>query len=116
MKEHIKAMLKESLGGLLREKNKTPEKEEKDGEDNKNKEGKEKDVRYDDVKNFFNKQDSITKVGVFREAGFSEEEIYQRLPYKKLDNEKNEKGGTYSFTKDEVDRIRTVTDKYPSGS
>lgn len=36
MKKHIKAMLKESLGGLLREKNKTPEKEENDGEDNKN--------------------------------------------------------------------------------
>jgi hypothetical protein len=110
MKEYIKLMLKESLGGLLREKSKTAKKEDSD-----KKEDEKKEVEYDDIKNFFKGQESITKVGVFREAGFSEEEIYQRLPYKKLDNEKNEEGGTYSFNKDEVDRIRTVTTKYPSG-
>ena len=93
MKEYIKALVKESLGGLLREKSKTPKKDEKK-DSKKDNEDDEKEVRYDDIKNFFNKQDSITKVGVFREAGFSEEEIYQRLPYKKLDNEKNEKGGS----------------------
>jgi hypothetical protein len=112
MKDYIKLLVKESLGGLLREKSKTPDKEK----EKKEKEKKEKDVRYDDIKNFFKKHDSITKVGVFREAGFSEDEIFQGLPYKKLDNELNADGGVYSFNKDEADRVRTVIDKYPSGA
>jgi len=115
MKDYIKLLVKESLGGLLREKSKTPEKEDGGKEEKSNDETARK-VDYSDVKSFFKKHDSITKVGVFREAGFSEDEIYQRLPYKKLDNEENEQGGVYSFDKDEVDRVRTVIDKYPSGS
>ena len=72
-------------------------------------------MEYDDVINFFKKHPTIKKVGVFREAGFSEAEIYQRLPYKKLDREENAMGGEYSFDKNEVDRIRTVISKYPGG-
>tara|TARA_Y100000389_G_scaffold27326_1_gene23436 strand:- start:1449 stop:1811 length:363 start_codon:yes stop_codon:yes gene_type:complete len=119
MKKFIKDLVRESLAGLISEKNKTPkkakkakkaEKEEKPKED----EDEEK-VDYSDVQNFFDKHKSITKVGVFREAGFSEEDIYTRIVYKKLDKEKNDEGVEYTFNRDEVARIRAVTDKYPSG-
>lgn len=126
-KKYIKLLVNESLAGLFEKAKKTsPEGESKekesdkkdseDKEDKKDSEDKEEKVEYSDIKNFFDKHDSITKVGVFREAGFSEEDIYQRLPYKKLDNEKNEMGGVYRFSKDEVDRLRTVLDKYPRGN
>lgn len=113
MKEYIKSLVKESLGGLLKEKSKT-QTTDSDKEGKKDDQGKEEEVQYNDIKNFFDKHSTITKVGVFREAGFTNDEIYQRLPYKKLDNEKNEMGGVYRFNKDEVDRIRTVLDKYPT--
>jgi len=117
MKKFIKDLVRESLAGLISEKNKKPkktkksEKKEDEGEED---EGEEK-VDYSDVQNFFDKHKSITKVGVFREAGFSEEDIYTRIVYKKLDKEKNDEGVEYSFNRDEVARIRAVTDKYPSG-
>ena len=123
-KKYIKLLVNESLAGLFEKAKKTPTKDdnkEKESKDEKDKESdsesdKDEKVEYSDIKNFFEKHDSITKVGVFREAGFSEEDIYQRLPYKKLDNEKNDMGGVYRFSKDEVDRIRTVLDKYPRGN
>jgi len=124
-KKYIKLLVNESLAGLFEKTKKSPSKgddkgkesdKEKDSEDGEDKEEKEEKVEYSDIKNFFDKHESITKVGVFREAGFSEEDIYQRLPYKKLDNEKNEMGGVYRFSKDEVDRLRTVLDKYPRGN
>lgn len=105
-KDDIKYKLRESLMELSEEKEKDSKEKESDSEEK---------VEYDDVINFFKKHPTIKKVGVFREAGFSEEEIYQRLPYKKLDKEKNSMGGSYSFDKNEVDRIRTVTSKYPGG-
>jgi hypothetical protein len=103
-KDNIKHKLRESLIGIYEDKEK----------DAKELEGEEK-VEYDDVINFFKKHPTIKKVGVFREAGFSEAEIYQRLPYKKLDKEENAMGGQYSFDKNEVDKIRTVISKYPGG-
>jgi hypothetical protein len=117
MKEFIKNLVRESLGGLISEKGKTPEKdnEEDDEKTSDKKDQAEEKVDYSDVQNFFDKHKSITKVGVFREAGFSEEDIYTRIVYKKLDKEKNDEGVEYSFNRDEVARIRAVTDKYPSG-
>jgi len=120
-KKYIKLLVNESLAGLFEKAKKSPSKgddkeKESDKKDSEDGEDKEEKVEYSDIKNFFDKHDSITKVGVFREAGFSEEDIYQRLPYKKLDNEKNEMGGVYRFSKDEVDRVRTVLDKYPRGN
>jgi len=118
-KYDIKYKLRESLMGLSEEgkESATPH-QDYDNADNK-KDEKEKDgekkVEYDDVINFFKKHPTIKQVGIFREAGFSEEEIYQRLPYKKLHKEKNDMGGTYSFDKAEVDRLRTVLSKYPGG-
>lgn len=102
-KYDIKYKLRESLINLSEEEDK---KDETDGE---------KKVEYDDVINFFKKHPTIKQVGIFREAGFSEDEIYQRLPYKKLHKDKNDMGGVYSFDKDEVDRLRTVLSKYPGG-
>ena len=102
-KYDIKYKLRESLINLSEEEDK---KDETDGE---------KKVEYDDVINFFKKPPTIKQVGIFREAGFSEDEIYQRLPYKKLHKDKNDMGGVYSFDKDEVDRLRTVLSKYPGG-
>lgn len=99
-KQYIKNRLRESLE-LLNE----------DKEDNET----DKEIQYDDITNFFDKHPSIKMVGVFREAGFSEDDIYTRLPYKKLRKEKNEMGGTYSFSKEEADRLRTVITKYPGG-
>jgi hypothetical protein len=117
-KVEIRYRLIESLNtlGLFEDEDSKP-KQDYDNADNKKddgEEGKEK-VEYDDVVNFFKKHPTIKQVGVFREAGFSEEEIYQRLPYKKLHKEKNDMGGEYSFDKDEVDRLRTVLSKYPGG-
>jgi hypothetical protein len=117
-KVEIKHRLIESLNtlGLFEDEDSKP-KQDYDNADNKKddgEEGKEK-VEYDDVVNFFKKHPTIKQVGIFREAGFSEEEIYQRLPYKKLHKEKNDMGGVYSFDKSEVDRLRTVLSKYPGG-
>jgi len=117
-KVEIKHRLIESLNtlGLFEDEDSKP-KQDYDNADNKKddgEEGKEK-VEYDDVVNFFKKHPTIKQVGIFREAGFSEEEIYQRLPYKKLHKEKNDMGGLYSFDKSEVDRLRTVLSKYPGG-
>ncbi len=114
-KVEIKHRLIESLNtlGLFEDEDSKP-KQDYDNADNKKDEGKEK-VEYDDVVNFFKKHPTIKQVGIFREAGFSEEEIYQRLPYKKLHKEKNDMGGVYSFDKSEVDRLRTVLSKYPGG-
>ncbi len=105
-RDDIKYKLRESLTGLFED----SDKEEKEKEDSK----REK-VEYDDIVNFFDKHNSIKQVGVFREAGFSEDDIYSRLPYKKLNQEKNDMGGVYRFDKDEVDRLRTVLSKYPGG-
>jgi len=105
-RDDIKYKLRESLVGIYEDKEKDSEDKEKDSEEK---------VEYDDVINFFKKHPTIKKVGVFRESGFSEAEIYQRLPYKKLDKEENAMGGQYSFDKNEVDRIRTVISKYPGG-
>jgi hypothetical protein len=107
----IKYRLRESLTELFEEDKEENKSEKKVSGDN----DKDEKVEYDDVVNFFNKHDSIKQVGVFREAGFSEDDIYSRLPYKKLNQEKNEMGGVYRFDKDEVDRIRTVLSKYPGG-
>ena len=124
-KEKIRGIVKESLAGLFekskkskkakKEKTKVDTEDEKtdDKKDDDEKASKVEKIEYNDVINFFKKHKTIKQVGVFREAGFSEEEIYQRLPYKKLNKETNEAGGTYSFDKDEVDRIRTILDKYP---
>ena len=105
-RDDIKYKLRESLTGLFED----SDKEEKEKEDSKHEK-----VEYDDIANFFDKHNSIKQVGVFREAGFSEDDIYSRLPYKKLNQEKNEMGGVYRFDKDEVDRLRTVLSKYPGG-
>ena len=117
-KVDIRKRLIESLTmfGLAEEKEVESDKDY-DNADNKNDDGEksEEKVEYNDIINFFKKHPTIKKVGVFREAGFSEEEIYQRLPYKKLDKEQNEMGGVYSFDKAEVDRLRTVLSKYPGG-
>lgn len=109
-RNYIKYRLRESLESLyedemLGEAKKKEKEEESDDEV----------TEYDDITNFFKKHDSIKQVGVFREAGFSEEDIYSRLPYKKLNQEKNEMGGTYRFNKKEVDSLRTVLSKYPGG-
>jgi hypothetical protein len=109
-KTDIKYILRESLVALSEDKEKKDSEDKKDSE----KENEEK-VEYNDIVNFFKKHATIKQVGVFREAGFSEDEIYQRLPYKKLNKEKNDMGGNYSFNKEEVDRIRTVLSKYPGG-
>jgi len=122
-KKYIQVLVKESLSTLLEKSKKSKvspskeEKKEKDSEEN-DKEDKEEKVEYQDVQNFWKdgKHKSVTKVGVFRDAGFSEKEIYNREPYKKLDMEKNEMGGVYRFSKDELDRIRTELDKYPRGA
>ena len=106
----IRYKLRESLNGLFEDEKEEP----KIKGDNKD-DATETKVEYDDIINFFKKHDSIKQVGIFREAGFSEKEIYTRLPYKKLNQEQNEEGGTYRFTKDEVDRVRTVLSKYPGG-
>lgn len=106
-KYDIKYKLRESLMGLSED--------EKDDDKKDDEKDSEKKVEYDDVINFFKKHPTIKQVGIFREAGFSEEEIYQRLPYKKLHKEKNDMGGVYSFDKSEVDRLRTVLSKYPGG-
>lgn len=108
----IRYKLRESLSGLF-EDNKEEEAKIK-GDSEKNGALNDK-VEYDDIINFFKKHDSIKQVGIFREAGFSEDDIYSRLPYKKLNQETNEEGGTYRFTKDELDRVRTVLSKYPGG-
>jgi hypothetical protein len=110
----IKKMLRESLNGLFEDNKEEPKIKRDDTNDDKEGDGETK-VEYDDIINFFKKHDSIKQVGIFREAGFSEKEIYTRLPYKKLNQEQNEEGGTYRFTKDEVDRVRTVLSKYPGG-
>jgi len=125
-KKYIQVLVKESLSTLLEKSKKSKvspskeEKKEKDSEENdkEDKEDKEEKVEYQDVQNFWKdgKHKSVTKVGVFRDAGFSEKEIYNREPYKKLDMEKNEMGGVYRFSKDELDRIRTELDKYPRGA
>jgi hypothetical protein len=116
-KVEIRYKLIESLNtlGLFEDKDSSTKKEDKADNKKDDKEEGERKVKYDDVVNFFNKHPTIKQVGVFREAGFSEEEIYQRLPYKKLHKEKNDMGGEYSFDKDEVDRLRTVLSKYPGG-
>lgn len=108
-KTDIKYMLRESLVALSEDKEKKGKKKNKDS-----KKG-EKEVQYADVTNFLDDHPTISKVGAFREAGFSEKEIYNRLPYKKLEKDENEMGGTYSFDKDEVDKLRTVLTKYPGG-
>lgn len=116
-KVEIRYRLIESLNmlGLVEDEGSNTKREDNaDNDKDDNEEGKQK-VEYDDVVNFFKKHPTIKQVGVFREAGFSEEEIYQRLPYKKLHKEKNDMGGEYSFDKDEVDRLRTVLSKYPGG-
>ena len=110
----IKYKLRESLNGLFEEDKEEPKIKRDGANDNKEK-ATETKVEYDDIINFFKKHDSIKQVGIFREAGFNEKEIYSRLPYKKLNQEQNEEGGTYRFTKDEVDRVRTVLSKYPGG-
>jgi hypothetical protein len=118
-KIQIKHKLIESLTALgLFEDEDSNTKQDYDNADNKKDEDEtdgEKKIEYNDVINFFKKHPTIKQVGVFREAGFSEEEIYQRLPYKKLNKEKNDMGGVYTFDKSEVDRIRTVLSKYPGG-
>ena len=116
-KVEIRYKLIESLNTLwlFEDKDSSTKKEDKADNKKDDKEEGERKVKYDDVVNFFNKHPTIKQVGVFREAGFSEEEIYQRLPYKKLHKEKNDMGGEYSFDKDEVDRLRTVLSKYPGG-
>ena len=122
-KEYIKILVNESLINLSEDKKKDSKKKDSKKEDSKKEDSKKKDseeeekIEYQDIQNFWKggKHSSVTKVGVFRDAGFSEKDIYTRLPYKKLDMEKNEDGGVYRFTKDEVDRIRTELDKYPRG-
>lgn len=104
MKEYIKALVKESLGGLLREKSKTPEKEDKKDSDN-NKENKEESnvEQISRIKTYFKKNKHlINQVGIFKLAGFSKEDIYQRLPYTKL------RDGT--LNQDEITRILTAID------
>lgn len=108
----IKYKLRESLFGLFED---DKEVVNVKSAEEKNKENDDDKVEYDDIINFFKKHNSIKQVGIFREAGFNEDDIYSRLPYKKLNQEQNEEGGTYRFTKDEVDRIRTVLSKYPGG-
>jgi hypothetical protein len=111
-KDDIRYKLRESLSGLFEDNKEEVTKTKSSSEKNAEIEDK---VEYDDVINFFKKHDSIKQVGIFREAGFSEDDIYSRLPYKKLNQDKNEEGGTYRFTKNEVDRVRTVLSKYPGG-
>jgi hypothetical protein len=108
----IRYKLRESLFGLFEDEKEVTK--VKSAEEKKEDNAADK-VEYDDIINFFKKHSSIKQVGIFREAGFGEDEIYSRLPYKKLNQEQNEEGGTYRFTKDEVDRIRTVLSKYPGG-
>lgn len=116
-KVEIRYRLIESLNmlGLVEDEGSNTKREDNADNDKDDNEQGEQKVEYDDVVNFFKKHPTIKQVGVFREAGFSEEEIYQRLPYKKLHKEKNDMGGEYSFDKDEVDRLRTVLSKYPGG-
>jgi hypothetical protein len=118
-KLEIKNKLIESLTSLgLFEDEESKPKQDYDNADNKKDDDEadgDKKIEYNDVINFFKKHPTIKQVGVFREAGFSEEEIYQRLPYKKLNKEENDMGGVYTFDKSEVDRIRTVLSKYPGG-
>lgn len=116
-KVEIRYRLIESLNmlGLVEDEGSNTKREDNADNDKDDNEQAEQKVEYDDVVNFFKKHPTIKQVGVFREAGFSEEEIYQRLPYKKLHKEKNDMGGEYSFDKDEVDRLRTVLSKYPGG-
>ena len=111
-RDDIRYKLRESLSGLFEDNKEEEPKIKGDSEKNGALEDK---VEYDDVINFFKKHDSIKQVGIFREAGFSEDDIYSRLPYKKLNQDKNEEGNTYRFTKNEVDRVRTVLSKYPGG-
>lgn len=114
----IRYKLRESLNGLFEDsdENNSNEKIEKLRKEKGRDDGaRDEKVEYDDIVNFFNKHNSIKQVGVFREAGFSEDDIYSRLPYKKLNQEKNEMGGVYRFDKDEVDKLRTVLSKYPGG-
>ena len=66
----IKYMLRESLVSLSEDKEKKDKEKKKDSD----KESEEK-VEYNDIINFFKKHATIKQVGVFREAGFSEEEI-----------------------------------------
>ena len=108
-KNDIKNMLRESLVAL------SEDKEKKDKEKKKDSKKDEKEVQYADVTNFLDNHPTISKVGAFREAGFSEKDIYNRVVYKKLEKDENEMGGIYSFDKDEVDKLRTVLTKYPGG-
>jgi hypothetical protein len=110
----IKYKLRESLTGLFEDSEENGPNQNIDKKENDD-DSKNDKVEYDDIVNFFDKHNSIKQVGVFREAGFSEDDIYSRLPYKKLNQEKNEMGGVYRFDKDEVDRLRTVLSKYPGG-
>lgn len=104
-KENIKIKLRESLFDLYEEKDDEAKKpDDADNQDNKS--------AYPDVTNFFNNNDAINQVGIFRLAGFSEEQIYQKIPYKKLNQTPNNEGSFYSFNEEELARIRAAIDKY----
>lgn len=101
MKDIILKLLKES----------TEEEREKDHADNyKEMFGRDYKKDYADVKNYFDDESTAkaTRASVFREVGFSEEDLYTGLPYKMLNQEENPEGGIYNFDAKTLDKIRTA--------
>jgi hypothetical protein len=111
MKDKIKLLLEQYSEEYLREEDndETMSSEEEYTKEYKEKFGRDFKKDYQDVKDYFNSEGArATRASVFREVGFSEEDLYTGLPYKMLNQERNAEGGIYNFDEDTLNKIRTA--------
>jgi hypothetical protein len=112
-KENIKKLVRESLLAEKGGEQKQDFAEKGDDSDAKKDDDRKKSKWYTDVQNALDKDKNPTapsQVGVMKSMGIQDDEkgVNRSLWGKKLHREKNEEGGVYEFSFDELAQIRGI--------